>query len=88
VGSDGSTWGRPGTTEEQYQADADACLGFARARIAHDEQIERDIGAARERSEPGLGLNALRGRMGEFERRERLQRLLRDCMETKGYIRR
>jgi hypothetical protein len=82
---EGAAWSRPETDAAQFQVDADACLGYAQAQIAHDVQVERDIGAAREPSQPGLGLKSLKGRMSAFERQQRERELFRDCMTSQGY---
>lgn len=83
---EGAGWTRPETSAEQFQADADACLDYARAQVAHDARVEEDIGAAREPSQPGLGLENLKGRMSAYERQRRERELFRDCMRSQGYV--
>lgn len=87
MGPDGAVWQRAGETSAAYQGDVDSCYAYARAQIAHDVRIESDVGAAFDSEAEGLGLTALRGRMNNFERSQRLPALFNSCMTAKGYSR-
>lgn len=82
---EGTEWVKPGVTSERYRADVDDCYSYAQAQIARDVRIESDSRAAFEGSPSGLGLNELRGRMSDFERRKRRLSLFNNCMVAKGY---
>ncbi|MFQ6018401.1 MAG: hypothetical protein ACE5KF_09405 [Kiloniellaceae bacterium] len=82
----GTPGASPGATAEPYRADIEGCDIYARAQIDHDARIERDMGAAFDSSDAGLGLTALRGRMRTFEQSHRRPRLFIDCMKAKGHV--
>jgi hypothetical protein len=66
----------------------DSCYAFARGQVDHDARIERDVNSAFDSDPAGFGLTALRGRMNEFERGNRVPALFSSCMSAKGYNRR
>ena len=79
-------WVKPDGASADYRADLEACFGFARARIAHDERIEADTHAAFDAAPGGFGVSELSDRMGAFERKNRRASLYRECMRDKGYV--
>jgi hypothetical protein len=84
---DGTVWLRGGGANANYQGDMDSCYAYARGQVDHDARIERDVTSAFRFDSAGLGLTALRGRMSNFERHNRVPALFNSCMMAKGYDR-
>ena len=84
---DGTVWLRDGGANADYQGDMDSCYAFARGQVDHDARIESDVTSAFRFDSAGLGLTALRGRMSNFERHNRVPALFNSCMVAKGYDR-
>jgi hypothetical protein len=84
---DGTVWSRGGGANADYQGDVDSCYAFARGQVDHDARIESDVTSAFSSNSEGLGLIALRGRMSNFERHNRVPSLFNSCMVAKGYDR-
>jgi hypothetical protein len=84
---DGTVWLRDGGANADYQGDMDSCYAYARGQVDHDARIERDVTSAFRFDSAGLGLTALRGRMSNFERHNRVPALFNSCMMAKGYDR-
>ncbi len=84
---DGTVWSRGGGSNADYQGDVDSCYAFARGQVDHDARIESDVTSAFSFNSEGLGLIALRGRMSNFERHNRVPSLFNSCMVAKGYDR-
>ncbi len=84
---DGTVWSRGGGANADYQGDVDSCYAFARGQVDHDARIESDVTSAFSSDSEGLGLIALRGRMSNFERHNRVPSLFNSCMVAKGYDR-
>ena len=84
---DGTVWSRGGGANSDYQGDVDSCYAYARGQVDHDARIESDVDAAFNSGSDGLGLTALRGRMSNFERHNRVPALFNSCMIAKGYDR-
>ena len=87
MGPDGTFWLRAGGENAAYRGDVDSCYAYARGQVAHDVRIESDVASAFDSDSDGFGLAALRGRMNDFERRNRVPALFRTCMSAKGYNR-
>jgi len=88
MGPDGAVWLRAGGENAAYRGDVDSCYAYARGQVAHDVRIESDVASAFDSDAGGFGLAALRGRMNDFERSNRVPALFRSCMMAKGYNRR
>jgi hypothetical protein len=84
---DGTVWLRGGGENAAYQGDVDSCYAYARGQVAHDARIESDVATAFDSDAAGFGLTALRGRMNNFERTNRVPALFSSCMLAKGYNR-
>jgi hypothetical protein len=84
---DGTVWLRGGGDNAAYQGDVDSCYAYARGQVAHDARIESDVATAFDSDAAGFGLSALRGRMNDFERTNRVPSLFSSCMLAKGYNR-
>ena len=84
---DGMVWSRGGGANADYQGDVDSCYAYARGQVDHDARIESDVTSAFRSDSDGLGLTALRGRMSNFERHNRMPALFNSCMVAKGYDR-
>ncbi len=84
---DGTVWSRGGAANPDYQGDVDSCYAYARGQVDHDARIESDVASAFNSGSDGLGLTALRGRMSNFERHNRVPALFNSCMVAKGYDR-
>lgn len=84
---DGTVWSRGSGVNAGYQGDVDSCYAFARGQVDHDARIESDVTSAFSFNSEGLGLIALRGRMSNFERHNRVPSLFNSCMVAKGYDR-
>ncbi len=82
---DGTVWLRGGGANADYQGDMDSCYAYARGQVGHDARIERDVTSAFRFDSAGMGLTALRGRMSNFERHNRVPALFNSCMIAKGY---
>ncbi len=87
LGPDGTVWLRAGDENPAYRGDVDSCYAFARGQVDHDARIERDVASAFDSDAAGFGLTALRGRMNNFERTNRVPALFSSCMSAKGYNR-
>ena len=88
MGPDGTVWLRDGGDNAVYRGDVESCYAYARGQVDHDARIERDVASAFESDAAGFGLTALRGRMNNFERGNRVPALFSACMSAKGYNRR
>ena len=88
MGPDGTVWLRDAGDNAVYRVDVDSCYAYARGQVDHDARIERDVASAFDSDAAGFGLTALRGRMNEFERSNRVPALFSSCMSAKGYNRR
>jgi len=86
-GPQGTNWVKPGALSQSYRSDIESCYSFARARVAHDERIDNDSGAAFDSGASSIGLTDLRGRMDRFARNNQRASLFGDCMIAKGYSR-
>ena len=84
---DGTVWSRGRGVNADYQGDVDSCYAYARGQVDHDARIESDVTSAFRFDSAGLGLTALRGRMSNFERHNRVPALFNSCMVAKGYDR-
>ncbi|SDG07328.1 hypothetical protein SAMN05216241_10543 [Limimonas halophila] len=75
-----------GVDDEARQADLEACVDSARAQIARDQRIDRstELGTTGTTSASGQTVE-LRQRMEDFGYEQRLNRLIADCMQRKGY---
>ena len=87
LGPDGTVWLHRGDNPA-YQGDVDSCYAYARGQVDHDARIESDVASAFDSDSGGFGLTALRARMSDFERSNRVPALFRSCMTAKGYNRR
>ena len=88
IGPDGTVWLRAGGDNAAYRGDVESCYAYARGQVDHDARIERDVASAFDSDAAGFGLTALRGRMNNFERGNRVPALFSSCMSAKGYNRR
>ncbi len=87
MGPDGTVWLRAAGENAAYRGDVDSCYAYARGQVAHDARIESDVASAFDFDADGFGLAALRGRMNDFERGNRVPALFNSCMMAKGYNR-
>ena len=87
MGPDGTVWQHGDGGNAGYQGDVDSCYDYARGQVDHDARIESDVASAFDTDTTGLGLIALRGRMSNFERSNRMPALFSSCMLAKGYDR-
>ncbi len=87
MGPDGTVWLRAAGENATYRGDVDSCYAYARGQVAHDVRIESDVASAFDFDAGGFGLAALRGRMNDFERSNRVPALFSSCMTAKGYNR-
>ncbi len=87
MGPDGTVWLRAAGENATYRGDVDSCYAYARGQVAHDVRIESDVASAFDFDAGGFGLAALRGRMNNFERGNRVPALFNSCMTAKGYNR-
>jgi putative hemolysin len=87
MGPDGTVWLRDGGDDAAYRGDVESCYAYAQGQVAHDARIESDVASAFDSDADGFGLAALRGRMNNFERTNRVPALFSSCMSAKGYNR-
>ncbi len=87
MGPGGEVWLRDGGENAAYQGAVESCYAYARGQVAHDVRIESDVASAFDSDAGGFGLTALRGRMNNFERTNRVPALFSSCMTVKGYDR-
>ena len=87
MGPDGTVWLRSAGENPAYRGDVDSCYAYARGQVDHDRRIESDVASAFDSEGDGFGLAALRGRMSDFERSNRVPVLFSSCMSSKGYNR-
>ncbi len=87
IGPDGTVWLRAEEEDPAYRGDVDSCYAYARGQVDHDVRIESDVASAFDSDDAGFGMAALRGRMNEFERINRVPDLVSSCMSSKGYNR-
>ncbi len=87
MGPDGTVWTHAGGGNAAYRGDVDSCYAYARGQVDHDARIESDVASAFDSDADGFGLAALRGRMNNFERTNRVPALFSTCMSAKGYNR-
>jgi hypothetical protein len=87
MGPDGTVWLRSAGENPAYRGDVDSCYAYARGQVEHDRRIESDVASAFDTDGDGFGLAALRGRMSDFERSNRVPVLFSTCMSSKGYNR-
>jgi hypothetical protein len=75
-----------GVDAEARQADLEACVDSARAQVERDQRIDEstELGTTGTTSASGQ-TTELRQRMEAFGYEQRLNRLIADCMERKGY---
>ncbi len=88
MGPDGTVWLRAEDEDPAYRGDVDSCYAYARGQVDHDVRIESDVASAFDSNDAGFGTIALRERMNDFERRNRVPVLFSSCMSSKGYNRR
>jgi hypothetical protein len=88
IGPDGTVWLRAEEEDPAYRGDVESCYAYARGQVEHDVRIESDVASAFDTDGDGFGLAALRGRMNDFERTNRVPELVSACMSSKGYSRR
>ncbi len=88
MGPDGTVWLRAVDDNPAYRNDVDSCYAYARGQVDHDVRIESDVASAFDSDDAGFGIAALRGRMNDFERGNRVPVLFSSCMSSKGYNRR
>ncbi len=85
---DGTVWLRTEEEDPAYRGDVESCYAYARGQVEHDVRIESDVASAFDSDEALFGMIALRERMNEFERRNRVPDLVSSCMSSKGFNRR
>ena len=79
------TWTRASENSDQTAADISACRQQASAVIKRDADIDSDIAAARsDRSD--LDASAAIPGADAFEREQRYDRIVNDCMRGRGYV--
>ena len=88
MGPDGTVWLRAVDDNPAYRNDVDSCYAYARGQVDHDVRIESDVASAFDSDDAGFGTIALRERMNDFERGNRVPVLFSSCMSSKGYNRR
>jgi hypothetical protein len=88
IGPDGTVWLRVEEEDPAYRGDMESCYAYARGQVEHDVRIESDVASAFDADEALFGMIALRERMNEFERGNRVPDLVSSCMSSKGYSRR
>ncbi len=88
MGPDGTVWLRAVDDNPAYRNDVESCYDYARGQVDHDVRIENDVASAFDSNDAGFGMIALRGRMNDFERGNRVPVLFSSCMSSKGYNRR
>ncbi len=80
-----ATWKRASGNSDQTAADISACRQQASAVIKRDADIDSDIAAARsDRSDLDASV-AIPG-ADAFEREQRYDRIVNDCMRGRGYV--
>jgi hypothetical protein len=78
-------WTRASGNSDQTAADISACRQQANAVIKRDADIDSDIAAARsDRSD--LDASAAIPGADAFEREQRYDRIVNDCMRRRGYV--
>ncbi len=87
IGPDGAVWLRAVDENPTYKGDVDSCYAYARGQVEHDVRIESDVASAFDSDEALFGTIALRERMNDFERINRVPNLVSSCMSSKGYNR-
>ena len=85
MGPDGTVWLRAVDDNPAYRNDVESCYAYARGQVDHDVRIESDVASAFDSDEALFGTIALRERMNDFERRNRVPVLFSSCMSSKGY---
>jgi hypothetical protein len=80
-------WNRASGGSDQTSADLSACRQQARALVERDTSINNDIAAARTRgSDPETTADTLIPGIGQFDRQQRHDRIVNDCMRQRGYV--
>jgi hypothetical protein len=83
----GLVWSQPGVTDARRQDDIQDCYAFARARVRTGQQIQSDIEGNLNQRGGYAPTRQFQDRLDDFEARNRQDRLFRDCMQSKGYVR-
>ena len=81
-----SNWQHASGTEEQTAADLSACRAEASAVVDRDAAIDQDISSARAPTTTGTQQSDLTSNMNAFERENRYNRIVNDCMRQRGYV--
>jgi hypothetical protein len=80
-------WTRASGESDQTAADLSACRQQANAVIKRDSDIDRDIAAARvEESDPETTAGTAIAGISEYDRQQRYDRIVNDCMRQRGYV--
>jgi hypothetical protein len=80
-------WTRASGASDQTSADLSACRQQANAVIQRDANIDSDIAAARiEESDPETTSAEQITGISEYDRQNRYDRIVNDCMRNRGYV--
>ena len=79
-------WTKATAEDEQVRTDLAACRGFARTTTDRDARIDRDIAAGRDAG-PLAGARTLRRDVRAIGLERQFDRLVADCMRSRGYAR-
>jgi hypothetical protein len=80
-------WQKAGVEESVYRDDLDSCVALAHAEVTHDQRIERDREAARDRTAEGLAISEFSDRVQAYDEKRRWAGRFDSCMIAKGYNR-
>jgi hypothetical protein len=81
-----TNWEKPAGTEEQTSADLSACRAQASAVVDRDAAIDQDIYSTRAPTATGAAEPNSFTDLNAFERNNRYNRIVNDCMRQRGYL--
>jgi uncharacterized protein YceK len=79
------SWSKPGTTQEQAEADLDSCKKIAWAEQDTDAKIDQDTSAVMNDNGQGAVDNELSQNMSSQRSGKRFDDIVDDCMRQMGY---
>jgi len=80
-------WTRASGASDQTSADLSACRQQANAVVERDTDIDTDIAAARVgESDPESTTNTVIPGITAYDRQQRYDRIVNDCMRQRGYV--
>jgi len=80
-------WVKNGASDAETTRDLDACWQVARAQVARDRRIDRDLRVGDSTAGGGQAEMELRREMTQFGYERRREEIVVECMIEKGYTR-